>query len=224
MTTTELSETVQYHLRELKLSSDPDDPRSILPDFKPHHKVILDIGCGVGQTFIAAGLDQDQSRLLIGLDNELEPVQYGTVHFGTIKFINGLGDKLPLKSGSVDMVISRVTIPYTNIPVTLSEINRVLKPGGEVWMTLHSIRVLINPLVKSFKAVSLKGVVVRSFFLFNGLLLHCFGKILPLPGSGAYESFQTSSAIRRLLKKTGFQHIDISRDKHFLVTATKPLD
>ena len=224
MTSNELSETIRYHLGELELASNPDDPRSIAPVFDSEHKVILDIGCGIGQTFVAAGIAEDDSRLLIGIDNEIEPLLYGREEFTNVKFINALAGQLPIESGSVDMVVSRVTIPYTNIPVTFQEINRVLKPGGEIWMTLHSTRVLLNPLLKSFRAVSARGVLSRSFFLFNGFLLHCFGILLPLPGSGAYESFQTNSGIRRLLKKNNFDQIVIKRDTHFLVTGRKRID
>lgn len=221
MTSKELSETIRYHLSELKLSSNPDDPRNILPVFDSTHKVILDIGCGIGQTFVAAGIAEDESRLLIGLDNEIEPLHYGVDEFTNVKFINALAHQLPIESGSIDIIVSRVTIPYTNIPVTFQEINRVLKPGGEIWMTLHSMRILLNPLLGAFSTVSAKGVLARSFFLFNGFLLHCFGILLPLPGSGAYESFQTSSGIRRLLKKNNFDQIVVKRDSHFLITARK---
>ena len=224
MTSKEQSETIRYHLSELKLASNPDDPRNILPDFNNSHKVILDIGCGIGQTFVAAGIAEDDSRTLIGLDNEIEPLLYGVREFPNVKFINALADQLPIASSSIDKVVSRVTIPYTNIPVTFKEINRVLKPGGEIWLTLHSMRVLLNPLLGSFSAVSVKGVLIRSFFMLNGLLLHCFGTLLPLPGSGSRESFQTSSGIRRLLEKNNFDHIVIERGSHFLVTARKRSD
>lgn len=221
MTSKESSETIRYHLGELELASDPQNPRSIVPEFDSGHGVILDIGCGIGQTFIAAGIAKDDSRLLIGIDNEIEPLLYGVSEYSNVRYINASADRLPLKSGSVDMVVSRVTLPYTNIPVSLREIDRVLKPGGELWITLHSTRVLFNPLLKSFRTVNLRGVLSRLFFLLNGLLLHIFGILLPLPGSGAYESFQTSNGIRRVLEKNNFIEIDIKRDNHFLVTARK---
>lgn len=224
MTSKEPSETIHYHLSELKLASNPDDPRNILPTFDSSDKVILDIGCGIGQTFVAAGIADDSSRVLIGLDNEIEPLIYGAEEFSNVKFINALADQLPIATGSIDKVVSRVTIPYTNIPVSLQEINRVLKPGGEIWMTLHSMRVLLNPLLGSSRRVSVKSVLIRTFFLFNGFLLHCFGTLLPLPGSGSRESFQTSGGIRRLLKKNNFEHIVIERGSHFLVTARKRSD
>lgn len=221
MTSRELSETIRYHLGELEVSFNTDDPRNTLPVFNNSHKVILDIGCGIGQTFVATGIAEDESRLLIGLDNEIEPLHYGVDEFTNLKFINALADQLPIASGSVDMVVSRVTIPYTNIPVTFQEINRILKPGGEIWMTLHSVRALLNPMLRPSGSVSAKAILIRSFFLLNGFLLHCFGILFPLPGSGAYESFQTNSGIRSLLKKNNFERIVIKRDNHFLVTARK---
>lgn len=215
------SETIQYHLGELAVSTDLDNPRRLLPAIKENHKTILDLGCGIGQTFIATGIHEDGSRLLIGIDNEIEPLDYGKQHYEGICFVNAEAERLPIQSQSVDLVISRVTLPYTNIPVSIKEINRILKPGGEIWITLHSVKTLFNPLVTSVKKASLKGVVIRSFFLLNGLIFHCTGRLLPLPKSGSYESFQTNRSIRRVLENNHFEDVKIGRSTHFLVTATK---
>ena len=218
-----LSDTIDYHLGELALARDASHPRHLLPDFRPCHKVIIDIGCGIGQTFIAAGLDSDSGRTLVGIDYELEPLQYGRHHSPGIQFLQGDGNSLPIGSGCVDLVVSRVSLPYTNIPLAMAEIHRILKPGGEIWITLHPARVLINPLIKSFRELSIKGFLVRSFFLLNGLLLHWFGFLLPHPRTGVYESFQTNKGIRRLLERYEFDSVKITRGVHFLVTASKSL-
>lgn len=215
------SDTIAYHLGELETAKDKTNPRHLMPEFKSYHRVILDIGCGIGQTFIAAGLVEEKDRTLVGLDIEIEPLQFGHAHTPSIQFLLGDGSCLPIRSGCIDLVVSRVTLPYTNIPAAIAELQRVLKPGGEIWITLHSAKVLFNPLVRYFRVLGIKGFLVRLFFLFNGVLLHVVGILLPHPKSGVYESFQTNRGIRRLLKKHKFVAVEISRGTHFLVTARK---
>lgn len=217
-----LSATVRYHLGELALARDPTHPRHLMPRIADHHRVILDIGCGIGQTFVGAGLNNNADRTLIGLDYDLEPLRYGARHMPGIGYVNADANSLPIASGSVDLVVSRVSLPYTNLPVSMAEIERVLKPGGEIWITLHSLKILINPLMGALGKWRIKGVLVRLFYLLNGLLLHCTGRLMPLPGRGVYESFQTNGAMRRLLRRLGFVQVKIQRDAHFLVTARKP--
>jgi hypothetical protein len=37
------------------------------------------------------------------------------------------------------VVITRVSLPYTNINTSLMKVRRVLRKGGKLWMTLHPI-------------------------------------------------------------------------------------
>ena len=222
MEATNQSENITYHLGELELSKSPENLRSIIPEFKSKHLSILDMGCGIGQTFVATGANEDGARTLIGLDYDLEALSYGQRNYTHIYYINGECSNLPIKTESMDLVVSRVTLPYTNIPKAIKEIERVLKPGGELWITLHSAKVLLNPLLKSLKSISMKSIIVRSFYLMNGVLFHFFGVLLPNPKSGEYESFQTDRGIRRELRRNNFKKIKIKRGVHFLVTAVKP--
>jgi hypothetical protein len=45
--------SIEYHLRELEIALDKNDNRKILPNVLDSDKVILDIGCGIGLSFIA---------------------------------------------------------------------------------------------------------------------------------------------------------------------------
>src|SRR4051794_20388322 len=161
-----------------------------MPQFSPADRAILDIGCGIGQTFVAAGLGQD--RLLVGLDLDTECLRWGRSRFPHIAFIRGAAERLPFPDQSFDLVVSRVVLPYTDIPRSLREIERVLKRGGRVWFTLHSISREMKEVKDALRKRSIKDVVFRGYVIANGLWLHFFGRALRCPFKRSrIETFQT---------------------------------
>lgn len=216
-----MNSVTEYHLKELQAAQDASDARRINPSFQEHHKAILDIGCGIGQTFIGTGIYKDDSRNLIGLDIDVEQLRYGKSHYANITYINSSGDCLPIFTGSLDLVVSRVSLPYVHIPTAIKEISRVLKGGGEIWITLHPFEMTLMHLQQSLRSFQYKDVIFRSYVILNGLLLHFFGTLMRFPLKGIYESFQTEKAVKSLLKKASFENIEIVRDGHFLVKAVK---
>lgn len=191
-----------------------------MPDVREDDRVILDIGCGVGQTLVAMDLDDD--RVLVGVDIDHEALAYGRKTFASIQYSKCTAEALPLASGLFDLVISRVAVPYTNIPQTINEMYRVLEPGGRVWFTLHPIKMTRRQWVSALRNFRIKDIIFRTYVLANGLNLHFFGKLLPFPSNGQYESCQSAKAIRAVLKNAGFENVSVDRGRHFLVTAEKP--
>ena len=67
--------SVEYHLEELDIALDASDDRRILPTLLEH--AVMDIGCGIGQTFIAmdclgkicVGIDVDEDAIRSGIKN-----------------------------------------------------------------------------------------------------------------------------------------------------------
>lgn len=215
------SSVTQYHLEELRAAQDSSDKRRINPAFKESHRTILDIGCGVGQTFIGTGICKDSERHLIGIDIDFETLQYGKENHANISFINSSGDNLPIVSDSIDLAFARVSLPYVHIPTAIKEISRVLKKRGEVWITLHPLEMTLEHLWQSLKGFKYKDVIFRSYVIVNGSLLHFFGTLVRFPVTGKYESFQTEKVMKSLLEKENFESIEIVRDGHFLVKAVK---
>jgi ubiquinone/menaquinone biosynthesis C-methylase UbiE len=228
---------ITYHLQELEIAHNQKSPFYAMPSFSENDTAILDIGCGIGQILVASGLEN--RKLLVGIDIDLDSLIYGQRRFGYIKFINGTAECLPFQSESFDFVISRVSLPYTNIPKSLKEIRRVLKKDGKVWFTLHHFSMLLRSFIKSMltlltlqsksvserKNVSIsKGVVFHTYVILNGIYFHIFGKqfAFPVYGKlyGKYESFQTESGIIKALENAGFRNPTIQRGKIiFAVTA-----
>jgi SAM-dependent methyltransferase len=199
-----------YHLRELRIALDRSDPQHILPPPLPSSKIALDIGCGAGQTLIAAYPGQR----VFGIDVDLDALKLGRTLSDRIPFICAKAEELPFPTGYFDVVIARVSLPYTNINRSLHEVRRVLKPHGSLWMTLQPLGVPW----RLTKIASVKRWIFFLYILVNSLLFHLFGGLFRFPGRG-YESFQTRSGIRRALRKTGFSNVEISKGQHFIVTA-----
>jgi ubiquinone/menaquinone biosynthesis C-methylase UbiE len=191
-----------------------------MPEFLETDRAILDIGCGIGQTFIGARLGAD--RLLVGLDIDTESLDWGRRQFGHIQFINGIAERLPFPDRSFDLVISRVSLPYTNIPQSLAEIERVLKANGRVWFTLHPLAKSIGELKQALRALSIKDALYFCYVIANGIGFHFLGSQFGFPFTHRTESFQTESAIRRSMLRAGFTDIGLKRGRHFVCTACKP--
>lgn len=210
---------INYHLNELEIARSSESLHFSMPKFSENDQVILDIGCGIGQTFVASNLEN--SKLLIGIDIDIDSLIYGRRQFGYISFINGNAEFLPFQSNSFDFIVSRVALPYTNIPKSLLEVQRVLRKDGRVWLTLHSFFMTLGQLKEAVFEFHIKDVIFKSYVIVNGVVFHLTGKQFAFPLNRKYESFQTESGITKAMKEAGFKNINISKGKHFIVTAEK---
>jgi arsenite methyltransferase len=101
-------------------------------------ETVLDLGSGggidvilsakrVGPTGVAYGLDMTDEMLALAQKNAAD-ASVRNVHF-----LKGVIEQIPLPADSVDVVISNCVINLsTDKPSVLTEIGRVLKPGGRV--------------------------------------------------------------------------------------------
>jgi len=200
----------RYHREELEIALDPSHPAHILPPPLPDHKRVLDVGCGAGQTLIAAYAD----RVSCGLDIDRDALKLGRSWTNRVCFVCGRAEALPWSNDQFDMVIARVSLAYTNINASLKEIHRVLTKGGQLWMTLHPFSIPW----RQARSSNYKGRIFLGYVVLNSALFHLTGWQVPF--LGRYESFQTERGISRALRNNGFDPISIQRRTHFLVTAT----
>jgi ubiquinone/menaquinone biosynthesis C-methylase UbiE len=171
----------------------------------------LDIGCGAGQTLIAAFPDQTT----FGLDMDFNALRLGCQWTPMVCFAQGRAEQLPYRNETFGMVIARVSLPYTDLNESLREIHRVLKPGGKLWATMHPFRIVWRQMLAS----NYKGMLFFTFVVFNSFLLHVFQRQIRVLNQ--CETFQTNSGMRRMLQRAGFTDINIQRGEHFLVTACR---
>jgi ubiquinone/menaquinone biosynthesis C-methylase UbiE len=194
---------IEYHLKELAIASDNTDELMILPELLDSDEVILDLGCGIGQTLIAL---RCKDRICIGIDVEPEAIRYGIAHYGNdIQFILSDADHIPIPDDTLDLVYSRVALPYTNIPKVIKEVKRSLKVDGRIWMTLHS-KAVVSQYVKDAvqQPFNIKRWVHLFYILTNGYCFKWFGQVFPFL-NGRYESWQDPIAMEKLLKHHGFE-------------------
>jgi ubiquinone/menaquinone biosynthesis C-methylase UbiE len=202
----------QYHRGELEVARNPQHPNFILPPPIGPGKQILDIGCGAGQTLIAAYPD----RVTFGMDIDPAALRLGRQWSNQVQFVCGSAEALPWPDARMDMVIARVSLPYTNLAVSLPEIRRVLRPGGKFWATLHPIEICW----RQAKQGSYKSWIYFSYIVCNSLLFHFTQREFRF--RGRYETFQTEAGFATALRAAGFEQIRFERGKHFLVTAQVP--
>jgi ubiquinone/menaquinone biosynthesis C-methylase UbiE len=102
-------------------------------------KRILDIGCGLGGKTVAYG--EAGAREAYGIDISLDHVTAGvtftrkkerTFRWG---YIVGDASSIPVQDGAIDTVIANDAMEHFPDPEgALREIQRVVKPGGAVWI------------------------------------------------------------------------------------------
>lgn len=214
-----MEDGIEYHLSELEIALDRQDLRRCMPDIEGEGKAVLDLGCGIGQLFIANNITS--GGLAVGIDIAFDALRYGRERYRNVYYINADINALPLRGETFDMIVSRVSLPYTNIPNVIREIGRILKKGGSLWLSLHPPSMEMRHLWRSIATLRAKDIIFRSYVVFNGISLHTTGRIFPFPFTRRYESFQTVGGMKKLLIAAGFKQVDVQRDRHFVVTAVK---
>jgi ubiquinone/menaquinone biosynthesis C-methylase UbiE len=148
--------------------------------------VILDIGCGAGkQCFLFYKALEGEADITGGDVNPelLEKARQENAKFGNrIKIIDlNFNQHFPLNDNWYDLVTSCFAIYYSeNIPETISEMYRVIKPGGRLFTT---------------------GPMPENKRLFYDIIHEATHQpIPPMPGSSRYSS-QIYSAIQQLFSK-----------------------
>jgi SAM-dependent methyltransferase len=210
----------QYHLAELEIALDPTRPEHILPVLTSSRVGVVDVGCGIGQLFVAKGDEVPPGVPRYGFDIDPTVIEYAKGRWpDRAQFGVAPAEKIPLPDGSVDFYVSRVTLPLADIPAALREAARVLVPGGTLWVTLHPISMTFGQIGRAVRTGRVKELVMRTIVLANGLAFHLFGtgrRIL-----GIRDSWQSESRMRRELDK-GFRDVKVTTNgRHFLIEATR---
>ena len=95
-----------------------------------HNKTVLDIACGEGY---GSALLSETAKYVTGVDIESRAVEHAKIKYRSdnLSFLEGDCAKIPLKSNSVDVVVSFETIEHHDQHrKMMEEIKRVLKPKG----------------------------------------------------------------------------------------------
>lgn len=206
---------ISCHLRDLENALNKDADDHLLPEILPTDQTIVDIGCGVGQSFLVL---ECTDRKCIGVEVHGPSVEFGKEKFGDkITFYHTDATKIPEPDGSVDLIYACVSIPYTNIPKAIDEMKRLLKVGGRVWMTLHSKEYANQQLHYTVKYRRIIDFTHKMYLIMNGYLLKWFGFLVPWL-NGDYESWQDADTMIKILNKKGFKASKSIQKDHLVIS------
>lgn len=106
---------------------------------------ILDVGCGTGQTM--EFVNKHYQCHVVGIDSHPIMVQKANQRFQKLGLslicLQGYAESLPFEDHSFDYVLSESVLVFTDIPLAIQEIKRVLKPNGKL---IAIEMILENPL------------------------------------------------------------------------------
>lgn len=205
-----MTEDEQYYaatkanfLRELNTAGDEDGLGSEIGDLQISS--VLDVGCGIGQALyllavaagaIAVGVDVSEDSLRIGraLYEEKFPD-------ARVTFIRSMAEALPFENESFDVLNCGLALPYMDNARAISEMARVMRPGGTLLLKIHHPRFYIGEIVRGLKGGGPSPVIHGTRVLAAGTIYHIFGRqprFKPL-----HESYQTEWMLRRELPRHG---------------------
>jgi malonyl-CoA O-methyltransferase len=93
-------------------------------------KVILDMGCGIGESSLSLRQRYPQSTVL-ACDLSMSMIQYAKQHSSRIDCVCAEGESLPLRDQSVDLIFANFFLPWqSDVKTILREWLRVLSPNG----------------------------------------------------------------------------------------------
>ena len=179
---------------------------------------VLDVGCGNGDALARAGTD----FLAVGIDIDHDALRTGSELFPRHRLCRATAEALPFKDGAFDAALSRVALPLMDISTVLTEIARVVRRGGEVWLAFHRVSYVRAELRKSVRALNVVRTVYLGYVLLNGLVFHFTGKTFRFPLNRTYsESFQTERGVSRALVRAGFGDVRVVENVPLVVTARR---
>jgi SAM-dependent methyltransferase len=140
---------------------------------------VLDIGCGAGQEllpFVRAG------ALGIGTDIAPDTGVLARELFGReglasrTGFLRSAAEHLPFASGSFDLIVSRLALPYTDNSKAIAEMARVLAPDGVLFLKIHHAGFYLNKAWRGLLTGKFLHIVHAMRVLCSGAIYHATGK------------------------------------------------
>jgi SAM-dependent methyltransferase len=167
--------------------------------------LVVDIGCGAGQTLAAIGqqvscrrIGVDASAADLDLARAFQPV-YGAG--SGAEFMVGDAYHVPIMSGDCDAVVTILVSLYLRRQAFLDEVCRILRPGGRFLLISIGPDYPLARIQAGLRKRTLDKV--GPFMLLNGLLLHLTGRQITFRGRS--HIFETAGGLRRDLRRAGMR-------------------
>ncbi len=167
---------------------------------------VLDIGCGAGQEL--RPFMQGTGTLGIGVDVAPDVGLAGRElferahHESRVTFVRAAAESLPFATSSVDLVVCRLALPYTDNARALAEVARVLRPDGILLLKFHHARYYARELADALASRQVRSAIHACRVLLSGSLYHLTGS-QPRGRFAGPETFQTMWLLKRELGRHG---------------------
>jgi ubiquinone/menaquinone biosynthesis C-methylase UbiE len=169
-------------------------------------KSVLDVGCGAGQELLP--FVTERGALGIGMDIALTVGRVGREMYAAnapsarVNFLRGTAEDLPFPSGSFDVVICRLALPYTHNERAFAEVSRVLRPGGKYLLKISGVRWYFLELTQAIKLGKIMSMIHATRVLVAGSIYHLTSR-QPRSRIPSTETFQSEWLLRRELRRHG---------------------
>jgi SAM-dependent methyltransferase len=169
--------------------------------------VVLDLGCGRGKQ-----LDELRERGAHAFGLDLRTSDLVACCARGRPVMKAIGERLPLRSDSLDGIVCKVVVPLTDEAALMSEAARVLRPGGDAYFTYHGagyyLRYLLCPSPSyKFRAYGLRSLVNSWFYAAAGRRL---------PGWVGDTLYQSRARLNRYYERLGLRLVRETPSPAFL--------
>jgi ubiquinone/menaquinone biosynthesis C-methylase UbiE len=177
------------------------------------HACIVDLGSGSGLLSVEI-LKQIPDAVVIGIDPltkmlVLAKENIRDVSSGRFEAVQGVSENIPLKNNSVDVIVSRFSLPYWKHPAqSFLEMNRILQPHGKV----------------VFEGLNRDFPFWKLFVIKIHMLVNKAGKNVARYHIDAYKDAHTIQQVEQLFSNAGFRIVEKEGKKkewRFIVIAEK---
>jgi SAM-dependent methyltransferase len=166
-------------------------------DFAPGSRV-LDVGFGAGGNLTHLG--QAGCRVC-GVEYDGRLAKGGRAK--GLAVAQARAEQLPFRSGSMDGVICKVVVPYTDEALAVGEIARVLRPGGVARVAFHGLGYSLK---YAFTSENWKRRVYGLRTILNTVVYAVSGR--RLPGFIGDTVYQTRRRLQRYYDRFGLEIVE----------------
>lgn len=192
-----------------------------LPSFAVRGRKVLDVGCAAGETLANSFYAQAAERH--GVDIDPKAIARGQEIWKELRLSVGSAESLPYPDAFFDVVITNVTLIYTDLPRSLAEAFRVLAPGGDLFLTTHDWKHWLRQFAGALRSRAPKRSVDHLYILGASICFICAGVVPKRPWKQGRETFQTRRSLAKALLRAGFRGMSFKRTaRDFIVEAHKP--
>jgi SAM-dependent methyltransferase len=192
-----------------------------LPRFSVAGRSVVDIGTYDGATLMHPFYAVASERC--GMDIDAAAIGEGKRDYPSLDLIVADADtRLPYPDERFDVVVSKGTLLFTDVRRSIAECYRIMKHGGDFYLTMHDWRHWLGFLRGAVKNRAWKRFIDHGYILGASGIYIAAGYVPKRPWKGGRESFQTKGSLKRDILRAGFVSPVFERTaRDFIISAHK---